>query len=94
MKPNPVGWFEIYVSDLQRAKKFYESVLNVQLEKLENAGSADIEMWSFPMNPSGGGASGALAKMDQGPTGNGTIVYTCATTALRKPRVRRRTAAK
>lgn len=24
---NPIGWFEIYVDDLSRAKQFYESVL-------------------------------------------------------------------
>ena len=27
MKHNPVGWFEIYVQDMPRARKFYESVL-------------------------------------------------------------------
>ncbi|MGB6152634.1 MAG: VOC family protein, partial [Pricia sp.] len=28
---NPVGWFDIYVSDLDRAKKFYESVFEIKL---------------------------------------------------------------
>jgi predicted enzyme related to lactoylglutathione lyase len=28
MKTNPVGWFEIYIQDMDRAKKFYESVLH------------------------------------------------------------------
>jgi hypothetical protein len=23
---NPVGWFEIYVDDMERAKKFYERI--------------------------------------------------------------------
>ena len=27
MKPNPVVWFEIYVQDMARARKFYETVL-------------------------------------------------------------------
>jgi hypothetical protein len=27
---NPIGWFEIYVDDLSRAKQFYESVFNIQ----------------------------------------------------------------
>ncbi|MGZ3749502.1 MAG: VOC family protein, partial [Pseudobdellovibrionaceae bacterium] len=31
MKNNPVGWFEIYVQDLDRAKKFYESVFQLKL---------------------------------------------------------------
>ena len=26
MNSNPVGWFEIYVQDMNRAKAFYESV--------------------------------------------------------------------
>ena len=29
--PNPVAWFEIYVQDLQRARRFYESVLGITL---------------------------------------------------------------
>ena len=29
MQSNPVVWFEIYVRDLQRAKGFYEAVLQV-----------------------------------------------------------------
>ncbi len=28
MNRNPVGWFEIYVQDLDRAKNFYEHVLD------------------------------------------------------------------
>jgi predicted enzyme related to lactoylglutathione lyase len=32
MQSNPVVWFEIYVQDMQRAKKFYEAVLLVSAE--------------------------------------------------------------
>ena len=32
MKTNPVGWFEIYVQDTNRAKRFYEAVLQSKLE--------------------------------------------------------------
>ncbi len=31
---NPIGWFEIYVDDLSRAKQFYESVFNIQGSRL------------------------------------------------------------
>ena len=41
MKPNPVCWFEIYVEDMDRAKKFYETVFQTKLEDLH---SPDIEM--------------------------------------------------
>jgi predicted enzyme related to lactoylglutathione lyase len=30
-KYNPVGWFEIPVTDMARAKAFYEAVLRVSL---------------------------------------------------------------
>lgn len=82
---NPVGWFEIYVSDMERAKAFYEGMLDVKLEDLPSP-DVSIEMKAFPMrapDECGGelpGACGALAKM-QGvnPGGGGTLVYfSCA----------------
>ncbi len=45
MKANPVGWFEIYVQNLRRAKKFYESVFQVTLKKLNNP---KVDIWAFP----------------------------------------------
>jgi len=32
MKSNPVVWFEIYVENVARAKAFYESMLEIELE--------------------------------------------------------------
>jgi predicted enzyme related to lactoylglutathione lyase len=73
MPQNPVVWFEIYVQDMARAKAFYESVLNVRLERLP---SPELEMWAFPMEREGTGAAGALAKMPGvNSGGNSTIVY-------------------
>ncbi len=75
MSFNPVSWFEIYVQDLDRAKKFYETMLNVELTTLESPVS-ELQMLAFPMNMEAGGASGALAKMDGCPSGGmGTLVY-------------------
>lgn len=75
MDHNPVGWFEIYVQDMERAKAFYETVLRVELTKLESP-SSEIEMLAFPMNHQASGASGALAKMEGCPSGGmGTLVY-------------------
>ena len=34
-KFNPVGWFEIYVQDLDRAKRFDEKVLNINLRPID-----------------------------------------------------------
>lgn len=73
---NPVGWFEIYVQDMNRAKKFYESVFNTKLEKLEGSDMKDIELWAFGMEQNKYGAPGALVKMKGAPSGHGgTLVY-------------------
>ena len=57
MKNNPVGWFEIYVQDMNRAKAFYETVLATKLEKLP---APELEMWAFGMDQTSYGAPGAL----------------------------------
>ncbi len=76
MKTNAVGWFEIYVDNMERAKKFYQSVFEVNLERLA---SPEIEMWSFPGNANTYGAPGALVKMPGFSAGrNSVLVYfTC-----------------
>ena len=78
---NPVGWFEIYVDDMDRAKAFYDTVFVVQLSRLE---SPEIEMWAFPMQPNGSGASGALVKMPGFPAGGNSILvyFSCADCAI------------
>jgi predicted enzyme related to lactoylglutathione lyase len=87
MHHNPVGWFELYVQDIPRAKAFYETVFAVQLQKLE---SPDLEMWAFPMQDGGSGASGAIVKMPGCPSGgNSTVVYfSCADCATEAQRAR------
>ncbi|HTU98894.1 MAG TPA: VOC family protein [Luteitalea sp.] len=71
-RPNPVGWFEIYVQDMPRARAFYEKVLDTTLDKLP---TPDLEMWSFPMSMEAPGASGALVKMEGVPSGGSTMIY-------------------
>ncbi len=74
---NPVVWFEIYVDDMKRAKKFYESILKVELSEMPMTEIDDsMEMTSFPMAMNGEGAAGALVKMDGFQAGgNSTLVY-------------------
>jgi predicted enzyme related to lactoylglutathione lyase len=84
---NPVGWFEIYVRDMNRAKAFYQSMLEVSLTQLPQSDGGD-GMWTFPMNQGASGATGALVKMDGAPVGaGGTIIYfvteDCGKTAQR-----------
>jgi predicted enzyme related to lactoylglutathione lyase len=85
MQSNPVGWFEIYVQDMARAKAFYEKVFDGTLQKLEGP---DDEMWAFPMQDNKWGAAGALVRMEGCPSGgNSTMVYfscdDCAVEAVR-----------
>lgn len=77
MKSNPVVWFEIYVIDLQLAKKFYETVFKLELSELPTPeGNQGMKMLSFPMEMEGAGAAGALVKMEGfEPGASGTIVY-------------------
>ncbi|QQR99248.1 MAG: VOC family protein [Sphingobacteriales bacterium] len=73
---NPVVWFEIYVNDMNRAVSFYETVLAKKLEAMPAPEGFDGEMYAFPSDQNGGGASGALVKMEcYKPSGMGTIVY-------------------
>jgi uncharacterized protein len=83
---NPVGWFEIYVQDTERAKKFYETVLQTKLARLDSPG---IEMWAFPRSMGSTGASGSLVRVPGLPSGgNSTLVYfSCADCATEASRV-------
>jgi uncharacterized protein len=73
MAKNPVGWFEIYVDDMERAKKFYQDVLEVELQRLEGP---DVEMWTFPMVQNSTGSAGSLVRMDGFKAGgNSVLVY-------------------
>lgn len=75
---NPVGWFEIYVNDMTRAKSFYEATLATTLELLPSS-EPSIEMWTFPMDDevmNKYGAPGALCKMEGCSGGaGGTLIY-------------------
>ena len=70
---NPVGWFDIYVADLERAKAFYEAVFNTQLVDLPNEWGKQS---FFPFNHESVNISGALVEKENKLTdGNNTIVY-------------------
>ena len=69
---NPVGWFEIYVQDMDRARAFYETVFLAPLERVD---APDFDMWTFPMSE-GDGATGALVRMPGFESGaNSVVVY-------------------
>lgn len=92
---NPVNWFEIYVQDLPRARKFYEKVLGVEMEEMAAPAEAQEEegpvfqMLGFPFSNGEPNTSGALVKaggMESG--GNSTMVYfTCDDCSVEESRV-------
>ena len=85
-KRNPVGWFEIYVQEMERAKAFYEAVLSTTFTRIN---SPSIEMWGFPSAMENPGTSGSLVKMPGFPSGgNSTLVYfSCEDCAVEGSRV-------
>jgi uncharacterized protein len=72
-KFNLAGWFEIPVTDMERAKAFYEAVFDLQLD-VHQMGTQ--EMAWFPMVEGAYGAGGALVR-GQGylPTHTGVVIY-------------------
>ena len=70
---NPVFYFEIPVRNMDRAISFYSKTFDMTFERQEIDGN---EMALFPYQPSGEGATGALAKGDSyKPSLKGTRVY-------------------
>lgn len=67
------AWFEIPVSDLKRAKAFYESVTTLSLTSMDMGPS---QMAMFPGGPTEAGAAGALV-LTEGytPSHEGTVIY-------------------
>jgi uncharacterized protein len=87
---NPFAWVEIYVDDMSRAQKFYETVLEVQMSPLpmpERMG--EMQMLSFPFIDGERNISGALVKMkDMKPVAGGTLVYfTCNDCSVEESRI-------
>ena len=72
-KENALNWFEISVSDINRAKKFYETILGIEMP-LDNM--MGMEIAYFPYEPGSGKASGALVKSDMHkPSMDGAKIY-------------------
>lgn len=71
-KTDAVNWFELYVNDFNRAKKFYEATLKTTLAENEMEG---CRMGIFPFDEKDG-IGGAITKMDgMTPGAGGTIIY-------------------
>jgi len=72
--PKTVAWFEIPVTDLDRATRFYETILDIKLRR-EPMGPMELAVFPY-IAPAPGGA---LAKGEHfRPTEAGSIVYLAA----------------
>lgn len=75
-KFNMAGWFEIPVTDMDRAKAFYEAVFDLHLDRHQ---MGPQEMAWFPMQEGTYGAGGALVRgPGYLPTQTGVVIYLAA----------------
>jgi len=56
---NSINWFEIPVADLERAKKFYETIFDIEMGAME---VSDQKLYTFPYDPTNDKVSGALVE--------------------------------
>lgn len=84
-----IGFFDIYVEDMNRAQKFYESVLDTTLTKIEDPNDSSVEMLMFGDDFSSHGAGGSLVKVKGSKPGiGGTMVYfSCEDCAIESEKV-------
>ncbi|MFT5757772.1 MAG: putative enzyme related to lactoylglutathione lyase [Alteromonadaceae bacterium] len=76
MTKNAVGWFDIYVNDMERAVSFYQSIFKKELENIGDPTDSNVIMKSFPTDMAKYGAGGALVKREGAvPVTGGTLVY-------------------
>ena len=72
-KENSLNWFEISVSDINRARKFYEAVFNI---KMETSNMMGMELAFFPWEMGSGKASGGLVQSPMHkPSADGVKIY-------------------
>lgn len=72
---NAIGWFDIYVTDMDRAVRFYENVLQQKLAPIGDP-TGETQMMAFPADMGIYGAGGALVKSSHARPGpGGTLVY-------------------
>ena len=70
---NSLNWFEIPANDLERSKKFYETIFSIQMDPME---MDDSKMAFFPWEAGSGKATGAVVQSNQHkPSMEGTLVY-------------------
>jgi predicted enzyme related to lactoylglutathione lyase len=82
---NILTWFEIPVSDIERAKIFYETILDIEMIKRTDGNDESV---FFPYNPNviqatSGRVTGVLSKSEgNSPSSQGTLIYINASPSI------------
>jgi uncharacterized protein len=72
-KIHALNWFEIHAANLQRAKRFYETILQISMEEVK---VGDIPEVLFPFDRTQGGVRGSILESNTPPPGaGGTVIY-------------------
>ena len=70
---NALNWFEISVSDIERAKKFYEEIFGITMEVQDMMG---MKMAYFPADMMGGKVGGSIVEGQfHKPSADGAKIY-------------------
>ena len=70
---NSLNWFEIPVTDIERAKHFYQVAFGIHMDPMDMEG---MQMASFPVEMGNGKVSGALVKSAyHKPSTDGAVIY-------------------
>jgi predicted enzyme related to lactoylglutathione lyase len=73
-KENALNWFELSVADINRAKKFYETIFGIKMEQQEMMG---MQMAFFPgsQNMDGKVSGGLVQSSMHKPSADGAKIY-------------------
>ena len=75
-----IGWFDIYVDDMDRAQRFYETVLETTLSPMDDPNDTSVQMRAFEddfvSHGAGRCAGEARARFKPGPGGS-MVYFTC-----------------
>ena len=76
MEANMCGWFEIPVSDFDRARKFYEKVFDIQIH-VQELGKTRMGWFPFAEDPQARGAGGSVVYNPYfyKPSSKGVLIY-------------------
>ncbi len=70
---NALNWFEIPVTDITRAKSFYETIFGIEMQQVEMMG---MHMAMFPTDGMSGKVGGGLVQSEMHvPSTDGAVIY-------------------